>query len=565
MRIVTFSVKNYRSIIKAHRLPLSDMTVLVGPNNEGKSNILHALATALRIVTEARPYRVRRSYRYDLRSGDIDFVWQRDFPVHLQEEKPNGASDFRLEFKLSDTEREEFRSVVGSSLTGNLNLHLMLRPDSADFEVPIQGLAKRVLSKKRSEIATFVKSNLEFQYISSVRTSDMTVRTVKRMLDRALSSLEQNPEYQDLLTRIQELQRPVLQNLEESLRSSFVEFVPGVRAVELSTEEKRISHALRRSCRVLIDDGTKTDLELKGDGIKSLTAIALMRHSSQTQSGGKSLILAIEEPESHLHPQSVHRLRIVLDEISRGHQVVITTHSPLLVDRQHVQRNIIVISSRASPAESLTEIRQVLGVKVADNLISADIVLLVEGESDRKILQTWLSEISNILKSAFDQRTLAIDLLHGASHLAYKADLYKTLLCNVHAYVDGDEDGRRAVDKAIQRGALDTSEYNLSACPGMKEAEIEDLVSMDTYQRALEEQYAIELNVKHFRTSNRKWSGRLKDTFERQGKLWTEEIEKQAKGIVADLVVQHGISSLVDERRGSIDALAKSLEKTLGH
>jgi len=564
MKIVTLSIRNYRSIDRADKLPLGDMTVFVGPNNEGKSNILQALVTALRIVTGARTYRRHTAYRYDLRSVDTGFVWQRDFPVRLQEERPDGTSVLVLEFGLSDAERDEFREMVGSRLTGNLALRLRLRPDdTAAFEVSIQGPAKSVLSGKRQEIAAFVRNNLGFQYIPSVRTSEMTVEIVKQMLGRALSSLEQDPDYQDLLTRMQELQRPFLENLADSLRRTFAEFAPDIRSVELSTE-RQMRFALRRSCRVLIDDGTKTDLELKGDGIKSLTAIALMRHSSQTQSGGKSLILAIEEPESHLHPQSIHRLRAVLNEISGGHQVVITTHSPLLVNRQEVQRNIIVTSSKARPAKSLAEVRRTLGVRIADNLVSANFVLLVEGESDRRILQTWLSEISSVLKSAFEQGTLAIDLLHGTTSLAYKADLYKTLLCNVHACVDGDEEGRRAVEKAIQQGTLDESEYNRSICPGMREAEIEDLVCVDTYRVALEEQYGIDLSGRYFRNNRKKWSNRLKETSRRQGKDWTERIESQAKEIVADLVAQYGVSSLDDSRRGSIDALVAALERRLG-
>ena len=40
MRLVSFSVTNYRSITKAYKLPIRQATILIGPNNEGKSNIL---------------------------------------------------------------------------------------------------------------------------------------------------------------------------------------------------------------------------------------------------------------------------------------------------------------------------------------------------------------------------------------------------------------------------------------------------------------------------------------------------------------------------------------------
>ena len=47
MQLVSFSVTNYRSITAAYKLSVRQSTVLIGPNNEGKSNVLRALVTAL--------------------------------------------------------------------------------------------------------------------------------------------------------------------------------------------------------------------------------------------------------------------------------------------------------------------------------------------------------------------------------------------------------------------------------------------------------------------------------------------------------------------------------------
>lgn len=50
MELVSFSVTNYRSITTAYKLPVKQATILIGPNNEGKSNILRALVTALEVL-----------------------------------------------------------------------------------------------------------------------------------------------------------------------------------------------------------------------------------------------------------------------------------------------------------------------------------------------------------------------------------------------------------------------------------------------------------------------------------------------------------------------------------
>ena len=47
MDLIEFSVTNFRSITTAHKIKLQDFTVLVGKNNEGKSNLLNALNAAM--------------------------------------------------------------------------------------------------------------------------------------------------------------------------------------------------------------------------------------------------------------------------------------------------------------------------------------------------------------------------------------------------------------------------------------------------------------------------------------------------------------------------------------
>jgi len=561
MKLVSFSVRSYRSIVGARTLPVGDMAILVGPNNQGKSNILQALVTALRIVTGARTYRRARAYRYDAR--DTGFVWERDFPVQLQEEGSGGRSEFTLEFNLSDPERAEFRDAVGSTLSTNLRLKLKLGQTSeADFEVTIQGPAKRSLSEKRKEIAAFIRGHLDFAYIPAVRDSKMSVDIVEQMLGRALSSAESDPAYQGLLQGMRELQRPILESLSDSLKATFAEFLPEVASIDVEAEDLFARRVIRRSCRVLVDDGTKTDLEMKGDGIKSLAAIALMRHSSQAELQQKSFILAIEEPESHLHPESIHRLRIVLKEIASGHQLIITTHSPLLVDSMNVGRNIIVTASRAGAARSLKNVRDALGVDIADNLVSAYLILLVEGESDRRILAAWLAGESDTLGRALRQRILAIQVLHG-SNIASQVGFYKGALCNVHVYLDNDEVGRTAIDQAIERGMLDRTEYHLSTCPGMRNAEIEDLVSLDAYQSVIENEYGVRLDTQDMRNRREKWSDRMKRTFLSQGKTWTDRVEIEVKTLVADAVSERGIACLQPQRKGSVEALVGALTSRL--
>jgi putative ATP-dependent endonuclease of OLD family len=326
-----------------------------------------------------------------------------------------------------------------------------------------------------------------------------------------------------------------------------------------------LRRALRHSSRVLVDDGTETELGRKGDGVKSLTAIALLRHTSQKAQGSRSLIFAIEEPESHLHPRAIHGLRAVLQEIANANQVIVTTHSPVLVDRQETQRNIIVKDGRAVPARHIREVRDALGVELSDNLASATLVLLVEGEEDSQILQAWLPKASQKLNKALASGNLAIDTLNGATNLRYKASLHKSHLCRVHVFVDNDDAGRTALEAAIAAGVVDQTEYQAAVCQGMAHSELEDLLVQKAYESAILASFGVTLQPKFMSTNKKQWSDRVRDNFQDQGKPWSSALERQVKAVVANAAANLGLSSLNEHRRGPIDALVSQLETRLAN
>jgi len=127
MKLIAFSVRNYRSIIEAYKLSLGSYTVLVGPNNEGKSNIVKAIALSLSILTRAQVRRRARRgpFRYYSTESRFDYEWNRDFPVSLQLRYPTGRSEFTLEFDLTKEDFDMFRDQVDVNLTTNLKIKLM--------------------------------------------------------------------------------------------------------------------------------------------------------------------------------------------------------------------------------------------------------------------------------------------------------------------------------------------------------------------------------------------------------------------------------------------------------
>ena len=385
------------------------------------------------------------------------------------------------------------------------------------------------------------------------------------MIDRELDALHEDSQYKQLQEKIHELERPVLERIGDGVRATLAGFIPEVREVSIELgETPGRSRPGARGYRVLVDDGHLTPLEQKGDGMQSLAAIALMHQTSQSRASGKGLILAIEEPESHLHPRAIHELRSVLEQISKHSQVVITTHSPTLVNRQKVDNNIIVQTAIAKPASTLQAIREALGVRMSDNLVGADLILLVEGEEDRKLMTSLLRNSSNPLAQSLGNGRLALDSMGSVSNLAYDAQRYKRLVCNVHAFVDDDDAARAAVAKALASGALDSNEVHVATCPGRAQSEIEDLLSLDAYKDVVLNTCGLNLDVSQFRSDKEKWSDRVQSLLRAQGKPHSDADMAHLKAVTHEACAALGVAALYPHFRGSFDSLRAELEKRLG-
>ena len=204
MKIVSFTVENYRSITKAYRIHTFNKTILIGPNNEGKSNIVRALSAAMRILTQARfPRRFLGkpgSHIYPLRFRNL-YDWERDYPMQLQKNK-NGESTVALEFELTDIEIESFKHEIKSSLNGTLPIKISFSRNNVEVHVSKPGRGGTALSKKSNQIAHFISSNINFGHIPAVRTASHVQKIVDEMVENELSTLEELPEYQEALKKL---------------------------------------------------------------------------------------------------------------------------------------------------------------------------------------------------------------------------------------------------------------------------------------------------------------------------------------------------------------------------
>jgi len=555
MEIVTFELSNYRSIQRTERLALGNPTVIVGPNNEGKSNIIRALVTCVRFLCASpRETLLTRSWGYE---------WSRDFPISLQEKSPGGESLFQVEFQLDAKERASFLKMVGSKNNGKLKIEISLGNDTPPkFNVLKQGGGKEAMNRRSHKIREFLRNHLRIEHIPAVRTADEARRVIHQLIQDDLAQIEGSEEYRQAMRAIVALQKPIFDRLGKSLTTSLRAFLPDIKAVKISAELEARQRALRSSYDINIDDGTATALDKKGDGVQSLAALALMKHAVTPQLGDVSLVLAIEEPETHLHPSAIHRLQEVISDLSKEHQVIISTHCPLFVDRKDVSKNIIVNKKRARASRSVNEVREALGVRVSDNLRNAEIVLIVEGETDRNLLISIMKNSSAAIGRALDSGIFAIDSLAGASNLTYKLQLLRDSMCQCLVLLDRDKAGDEAKRRAIEVGLLATADAFQLSRQGGKESELEDFIEEGIYAHLLTA-CGVDISKPSTKEARLKWSDRLTAMADRQGHPISDADLTSIKVRVAALAQEAPGTALKAWMREPIDSVISAVEKRL--
>lgn len=128
-----------------------------------------------------------------------------------------------------------------------------------------------------------------------------------------------------------------VKDVEETLNKLLKEQFPSVNLdLEIPPPELR---TVLSGARIYINDGIRDVVETKGDGIKRALTFALLRsyveinskrkkHGIEDKGSDSNYLFLFEEPELYLTPKAQKILYDALGQISKEHQVCVTTHSP---------------------------------------------------------------------------------------------------------------------------------------------------------------------------------------------------------------------------------------------
>ena len=380
-------IKNYKSL--AHVVArLQPFTVLVGLNGAGKSNFVDAL----RFITECLQTSVTLALQ---NRGGINSVRRhsRGHPTNF---------GFRLTLQLLDEHFAEYSFEIAAEPQGRFSVkreRCVVAPGplggqigyeirNGVFTKSLQGIRPRI---EPDRLALTVLSALQefrpvYDFLTNMRYYALVPDEIRQL---------QEPNAGEVLTREGGNAAAVLREIQRRTPDTYARLcallskvVPGTSRAEY------LSAGQRETMRFKQDVGDVApwnfDALSMSDGTLRVLAILLAVYQVSRPS-----LIAIEEPESTVHPAALDVIVDILKAGAARSQTLITTHSPDLLDNRKVEDEELRVLQSEKGQTKMTSVDEASRRVIREHLYTAGELLRMEAlQVDRKELESKGKQLS---------------------------------------------------------------------------------------------------------------------------------------------------------------------------
>jgi predicted ATPase len=324
-------LRNYKSIRDCD-VALGPITFLVGPNGAGKSNFVEAL----RFLSYGLSNSLEQAL--DSRSGFRSIV-------HRGADRGSKVS-FEVFFRLGDEKTGSYLVEIGALQDGPVTV--------TKEECSIQSVRSSDWFKVRSGVVASNQGLTPAASEEKLYLVNASGLAAFEPVYRALSSIAvYNPVADEIRGFKSEKRYRNLDRTGSALAETIFKLktLGPERLIRVIDYLRRINRSVLGIDAVSVDANYNLRFELdRGGGIRedfptqnisdgTLRALAILVALFQTSDRYPLSLIALEEPEAGLHPAAAGVLFDSLMEASQFSQVLVTSHSPDLIDREDIPEN----------------------------------------------------------------------------------------------------------------------------------------------------------------------------------------------------------------------------------
>lgn len=457
-QISNIKIENFKSIVDCD-FPLSPYTPLVGYNNAGKTNVLHALNWLIkkRVLPIAdfnnpeNPVTITA-----IITGITSEVLDALGDSHKKKIEPivvDGSISIRRTQPTPESSTKDIRFEV-QKLNESEELTWELNPAGIDaaisnlFPEPIFIGAMENATEDVGKNATGTTiGKLIKEIIEPVAATHSG--TVTNALAEIASKLSADSSEKDA----------TLVDLDGKIQTELTKIFPGVSAkIHIPTPE--FSDFLKGATIKIFEDINYNhhgrDASSFGHGAQRSIQIALIKCLSQIRreqaaNNHRTTLLLIDEPELYLHPQAIELVRASLSTLSvDGYQVIFSTHSANMIARQDAQNALLIRRNAASGTMAYPRISEAVkgAIENADHqaetlftltnsskILFSERIVVAEGKTERALLPDIFKQTHDV---TIDEDKLGLVDLGGSGNIPNAMTVLKAMGIPSKAIVDLD-------------------------------------------------------------------------------------------------------------------------------
>lgn len=448
MYINSIKIKNYRNYENFYMKFKEGLNVIIGANNAGKTNLLHAinLLKDLNIdIDDFNKSNLLKKYNNDYRKESPTIEIEYEIFHEISEDDENDESIIKLLPFLGLDKINDIRNSQGDTskylVVANIKLKYELNKkylkDYCELVKNVKDLNEYLncleLMQKHyewnicngmddSSIDKKSISNIfKIDYIEAERNTNDVYYETKNEINKYIKEEENMKKVKDLATIISEEMekavKEVLQKIDKVVNED--------EKNEIGLKDGNVSIKQGIKYKPDISSGYQIDvrdttleyiipLSHNGVGYNNLINIYMLLKLAELRPGQDFRILCLEEPEAHLHPAMQYKLfkyiRKIDDENKLNQQIFVTTHSSNITSVAGIENmymldynrdsnqavNISLLEQLNNKEDSKKHIMKFLDVTKSDILFAKKIVL-VEGIAEKLILPKFMEKIRTSL------------------------------------------------------------------------------------------------------------------------------------------------------------------------